>query len=123
MKKIVFVLMTLMLFGVNAHAWEEVAYEIIYAEDTTYRDISLRNSSEKEYSEVKVQFMSEGVRLQRVELITDRMRSIPVWHLEGDYKYGDVATDTFEKTKIRAMRFYVTTLEPLDSVRLVVFLQ
>lgn len=125
MKKIIFTLMTVCMVAFDAsaqEAWREVANEMIFAEQPTYRNILLRNNK-PEFSEVRVQVMSSGARIQRAEIVTDRGMSLPAWNLEGDYGSGMERIDLFQKSKVRAVRMYVTTLQPNEIVRVQIYMR
>ncbi|WP_295899370.1 hypothetical protein [uncultured Bdellovibrio sp.] len=125
MKKLFLILSTVLMTGLSAQAdvpWKEVAFATVAAEQPTYRNIGITNNRQ-DFSEVRVLVQSTGVRIQRAEVVTDERMSLPVWHLEGDYSLNAEVTDTFEKSKIIAVRMYITTLQPGEPVQIRIFMR
>lgn len=113
----------MMLSAPAAQAWTEVANEMIFADQPIFRQVSLRKGK-VEYQEIMIQVMnSNGARIQRAEVVTDKGWSKPVWRLEGDYSFGMQRSDVFQKDKIRYFRTYLTTLRPGEPVRLRVMMR
>lgn len=110
-------------FVSSAHAWTEVAYETIFADYPVYQQIVLRKSK-VEYQEIMIQVMNPGgARIQRAEVITENGWSLPAWRLEGDYRFGMQQIDMFQKSKVRYVRMYLSTLRPREPVRLRVMMR
>jgi|GEM_PF-2030042 len=126
MKNVFVVVSLIFMSAFNASAatgpWVEVANEVVLADNTTFRDIRLKNNK-TEFEEVRVQILTTGARLQRTEIVGDNMMSLPAWRLEGEYTLGVARYDLFQKSKVRSVRMYITTMQPTKPVRLTIHMR
>lgn len=140
MKALLFILVTFIFFGLNFQAnalpdsdtlnpgpgqpasWVEVVNEFVIAETMTFADFSNKKNL-PEYSEVMVQILSSGARIQRAEVINFSRMSMPIWQVEGDYSMGMERADAFPKMRVRTIRMYLTTLQPFEVVQVRVLMR
>ncbi|XGC80389.1 hypothetical protein ACES2L_13740 [Bdellovibrio bacteriovorus] len=106
----------------NEAPWVEVANQFVVAETMTLAELSNKKNT-PEYSEIRVQILSSGARIQRAEVVNFSRMSMPVWQVEGDYSAGMERMDKFPLMRVRTIRMYLTTLQPFEVVQIKVMMR
>lgn len=102
--------------------WVQVAEVNTMADEITYRR-AYSNSRQQPFSEVRIQAMSSGVQIWRVDALGIDSNSRPLMALEGDYLWGESRVANFALSRIDSVRLYLRSLTPGEPAVLKIWMR